>query len=143
MTKQQVNAQGTDTSLSRGQPQLSRWIRKKNGQGFSDMAYGVLLLYDNVRPHSATAMKNPFATLGWEYLHHPPYSPDLATSDFYLFPALNKNLTGRNLESNAEVKQCIKRFYRMQSSEFFLDIFLKLIKWYGKCLNALGTCVGK
>ncbi|GFU96429.1 histone-lysine N-methyltransferase SETMAR [Trichonephila clavipes] len=52
-------------------------------------------------------MQNPVATLGWERLHKPPYSPDLAPSDFHLFPALKKNLAGRRFGSNAEVKQSL------------------------------------
>ncbi|GFT04507.1 histone-lysine N-methyltransferase SETMAR [Trichonephila clavipes] len=56
---------------------------------------------DNARPHLAMAMQNHIATLGWEHLHHPPYSPDLAPRDFHLFSALKKNVTGRRFGSNA------------------------------------------
>ncbi|GFY15653.1 histone-lysine N-methyltransferase SETMAR [Trichonephila clavipes] len=87
-------------------------------------------------------MQNYIETLDWECLHHPPYSPDLAPSDFHLFPALKKNLAKRRFVSNTEVKQAVKRF-RMQSPEFLLEGFLKLIKWYDKCLNVLGTYVEK
>ncbi|GFT51752.1 histone-lysine N-methyltransferase SETMAR [Trichonephila clavipes] len=65
---------------------------------------GVLLLDD-----WATATQNHIGTLGWECLHHPPYSVDLAPSDFHLVPALKKNLIGRRFGSNAEVKQTAKR----------------------------------
>ncbi|GFW24463.1 hypothetical protein TNCV_607041 [Trichonephila clavipes] len=69
-----------------------------------------------------------------------PCISDLAPSDFYLFrlPSsiiLKKNLAG----SNAKVKEAIRRFFRMQSPDFFLGGFLKLIKRYDKCLNVLGT----
>ncbi|GFU77578.1 histone-lysine N-methyltransferase SETMAR [Trichonephila clavipes] len=84
---------------------------------------GVLLLDD-----SATATQNHIATLGWELLYHPPYSPDLATSDFDLFLALKKNLAGRCFGSNAKIKQAVELFFRMQSLEFCLQAFLKLIK---------------
>jgi histone-lysine N-methyltransferase SETMAR len=30
----------------------------------------------------------------WEVLDHPPYSPDLAPSDFYLFGPLKHHLSG-------------------------------------------------
>jgi hypothetical protein len=33
--------------------------------------------------------------LHYELLKHPPYSPDLAPSDFYLFPKLKLFLTGQ------------------------------------------------
>ncbi|KAG5309538.1 SETMR methyltransferase, partial [Acromyrmex insinuator] len=46
---------------------------------------GVSLLHDNARPHvaaSTTALLNQFS---WDVLTHPPYSPDLAPSDYHLF----------------------------------------------------------
>ncbi|GFU55976.1 hypothetical protein TNCV_1557311 [Trichonephila clavipes] len=64
-TKQQVNAQDTDTPLGSGRSRSSRWIQKK-WPGF--LRYDVLLLEDNARPHSATAMQNHIATLGWKRL---------------------------------------------------------------------------
>ncbi|GFT64493.1 hypothetical protein TNCV_2382381 [Trichonephila clavipes] len=36
-----------------------------------------------------------------------------------------------------------KRAQKMHSHESFLDNFLKLIKWYDKCPNILGTYVEK
>ncbi|GFV31360.1 histone-lysine N-methyltransferase SETMAR [Trichonephila clavipes] len=50
---------------------------------------GVLLLEDNASPYSSTATQNDIATVGLERLYR---SPDLAPSDFHLFPALTKNL---------------------------------------------------
>jgi hypothetical protein len=32
------------------------------------------------------------AYLGFQYLDHPPYSPDLAPSDYHLFPRLKNQL---------------------------------------------------
>ncbi|GFS82807.1 histone-lysine N-methyltransferase SETMAR [Trichonephila clavipes] len=89
------------------------------------------------------AMQNHIATLCWEHLHHPPCSPDLTPSDFHLFPALKKNLEGRHFGSKAEFKQAVESFFLMQSPEFFLMGFSKLMKWYDKCLNVLGTYVEK
>jgi histone-lysine N-methyltransferase SETMAR len=41
--------------------------------------------------------------LKFELVDHPPYSPDLAPSDFFLFPNLNKWLSGQRFFSNEEV----------------------------------------
>ena len=46
---------------------------------------GVLLMHYNARPHIAYITKEAIQTHDWEVLPHPPYSPDLATTDFYLF----------------------------------------------------------
>jgi len=37
------------------------------------------------------------------FLDHPPSSPDLAPSDYHLFPGLKKKLKGRHFSSDAEV----------------------------------------
>jgi transposase len=43
------------------------------------------------------------AYLDFHSLEHPPYSPDLAPTDYYLFPRLKKQLKGRHFSSDAEV----------------------------------------
>jgi histone-lysine N-methyltransferase SETMAR len=50
----------------------------------------VLLLHGNGRPYTAHATVNLLERRGWEILEHPPYSPDLASSDFHLFPNMKK-----------------------------------------------------
>jgi histone-lysine N-methyltransferase SETMAR len=43
------------------------------------------MLHDNARPHTATATQDLITIFGWEQFNHPPYSPDLAPSDFHVF----------------------------------------------------------
>jgi hypothetical protein len=38
-------------------------------------------------------------------LDHPPYSPDLAPSDFHLFHHLKKHLTGKKFDDSDEVQE--------------------------------------
>jgi len=44
--------------------------------------------------HTAGVATSVAAECGYELLPHPPYSPDLAPSDFYLFPLLKEHLRG-------------------------------------------------
>jgi len=53
---------------------------------------GVLLLHDNVPAHTSAVATSAAAECGYELLPHPPYSPDLAPSDFCLFPLLKEHL---------------------------------------------------
>jgi histone-lysine N-methyltransferase SETMAR len=55
--------------------------RKRLGQ----LARGVLFHHDNARTHTARATQERFQELQYQLLEHPPYSPDLAPSDFHLF----------------------------------------------------------
>ena len=57
---------------------------------------GVIFHYDNATPHISSATHQKLLRLGWEVMLHPPYSPELATSDFYLFQSL-QNLNGKTL----------------------------------------------
>jgi len=64
---------------------------------------GVLFLHDNAPAHRALATQQKLAYLGFHSLDYPPYSPDLVTSDYHLFPWLKKQLKGRHFSSYAEV----------------------------------------
>jgi histone-lysine N-methyltransferase SETMAR len=62
---------------------------------------GVVLLHDNVHPHTAACIRALLELFSWELFGHPPYSPDLALSDYHLFTYL-KNLLGLQCFSNNE-----------------------------------------
>jgi transposase len=66
-----------------------------------------LLVRDNARPHTARATIEALETLKFEVLSHPPYSPDLAPSDFIFFPHLKGDLKGTHFTSDDEVKQAV------------------------------------
>jgi histone-lysine N-methyltransferase SETMAR len=73
--------------------------RKRQGK----LANGVLLHHDNARPHTARATQERIQELQWE-LQHPPYSPDLARSDFHLFRPLKNHLGDRRFADDEEVQ---------------------------------------
>jgi len=50
----------------------------------------VLFLHDNALAHRALATQKKLAYLGFHCLDHPPHSPDLAPSDYHVFPRLKK-----------------------------------------------------
>jgi len=51
----------------------------------------VLVLNDNASAHGALVTLKKLVYLGFQCLDHPPYSPDLAPSDYNLFPGLKSN----------------------------------------------------
>ena len=53
-------------------------------------------------PCKALATQKKLAYLGFHCLDDPPYSPDLAPSDYNLFSGLKKQLKGRHFSSDAE-----------------------------------------
>jgi len=49
--------------------------------------------------------------LHYKLLEHPPYSPDLAPSDFYLFPELKLFLAGQRFSSNQEATAAVEGYF--------------------------------
>jgi histone-lysine N-methyltransferase SETMAR len=58
-------------------------------------------------------------SLKFTVVPHPPYSPDLAPSDFWLFPKL-ETLKGQHFSSDAEVEAAVCKWSRSQP-ETFID----------------------
>jgi len=81
----------------------------------------VFFLHDNAPVHWALAIQKKLAYLGFQCLDHPPYSPDLAPSDYHLFPGQKKQLKCRNFSSDAEVIAAAETWLDGQHSEFFLS----------------------
>jgi len=97
---------------------------------------GVVMIHDAC-PHTATAMQN-LMTFGWEQFNHPPYSPDLAPSDFHLF----LHLAGRRFHDD-EVKEAVTTYFASQAASFYDEGKQKLVQRYDKCLNNGGNHVEK
>lgn len=79
-----------------------------------------------------------FEELGYELLPHPPYSPDLAPSDYWLFPNLKRWLKGQRFYTDEEVKWETDAYFDGLSSasykkgiEMFPDRCIKCIALKG------------
>jgi histone-lysine N-methyltransferase SETMAR len=48
--------------------------------------------------------------LQWTVLHHPPYSPNLAASDYHVFSPLKDAIRGKKFEDDEEVISEVKRW---------------------------------
>jgi len=79
----------------------------------------VLFLHDNAPTHRALAVQKKLAYLSFQCLDHPPYSPDLAPSDYHLFHGQKKQLKGRLFSSDAKVIAAAETWLDGQTSEFF------------------------
>jgi len=104
---------------------------------------GIVLLHDNARPHSAGLTKNLLRQFHWDVFDHPPYSPDLAPSDFHLFPELKKWLGGRRYDTHEELESSINEHFKSLAAEFYEAGIGKLVHRYDKCLNLQGNYVEK
>ncbi|GFS92862.1 mariner Mos1 transposase [Trichonephila clavipes] len=60
---------------------------------------GVVFHQENARKHTSVVTRQKLWEFGWEVLIHPPYSPDLAPSDYSLFLAFQNFLSDKKLGS--------------------------------------------
>ena len=72
--------------------------------------------------------------MGIKTVPHPPYSPDPAPCDFWLFP----KLTGCRYEAIGEMKEAVTKVIDTLTQEDFHGAFQKLLERYNKCIAAGG-----
>jgi len=97
--------------------------------------------YYNYPAHQALATQKKLAYLGFQCLDHPPYSPELAPSDYHLFPGLKKQLKGCHFSSDTEVTDAVETWLDGQPSELFLSGLQKLDQRAKKCIEICGEYV--
>lgn len=73
---------------------------------------------DNAPIHRAETVTEKMDDFGLLRAPHPPYSPDLAPSDFYLFGALKSRIRGIEFQNSDEIKEWIQsEFEKIPSDE--------------------------
>jgi histone-lysine N-methyltransferase SETMAR len=76
----------------------------------------VLFHHDNAPPHRA-ARVHQFFDDNFEVVPHAPYSPDLAPSDFWMFPTLKDTLRGRTFSSRSALATAIFQWSQRNPKE--------------------------
>lgn len=76
-------------------------------------------------------------------MEHPPYSPDLALSDFHLFSALKDHLSGHRFAGDKDVKTAVMKWLKSQDTEFYEAGINELVPQLDKCINLGGEYVEK
>jgi hypothetical protein len=71
---------------------LERNIRNKRKRAQTSVPF----FQDNARPHIAVCNMDTIQKIKCNVLPHPPYSPDLAPSDYHLFGPLKEHLGGKS-----------------------------------------------
>ncbi|KFD52867.1 hypothetical protein M514_06177 [Trichuris suis] len=82
---------------------------------------GVLFHQDNAPAHSSRTVRTVLREFRWEFIPHPPYSPDVAPSDFFLFRKLKKHLKGTLFESMDDAKRAVSAWCNAQPPRFYKE----------------------
>lgn len=103
----------------------------------------VLFHHDNAPSHTSAVVVAKLMEIGFQLLSHPPYSPDLAPSDYYLFPNLKKWLAEKKLYSNEEVIAETNGYFSDLDKSYYLEGINKLEQRWTKCISLKGDYVEK
>ncbi|CAO4361051.1 unnamed protein product [Caenorhabditis nigoni] len=82
--------------------------------------------HDNARPHVSKQVKQELMGYGWNVLPHPPYSPDLAPSDYWLFGDMTRAFEGRSFNSRGAVEAALKQYFASRPAGFYRNGIHKL-----------------
>ena len=101
----------------------------------------VILLHDNARPHVAKIVKAALQELDWEVLQHPPYSPDLAPTDYHLFRMLSNEMRGVTFDNDKGLENWLNNFFESRSSDFWQNGINKLVDRWEQVVNTDGEYI--
>jgi histone-lysine N-methyltransferase SETMAR len=95
----------------------------------------IFLHHDNAPGHKAKVTQSFLTSKKLAQLPHPPYSPDLAPCDFFLFPKMKKNLKGRRFDMQGDLVKAMEEELEKFSEADLQDCFSA---WFGrmkKCID--------
>ena len=120
--------------------QLRTAIREKRR---GKLSKGVLLQQDNAGVHTCKVAMDAAERNGYELIPHSAYSPDLAPSDFFLFPNLKKNIRGLHFRSDEEVVTAVEEWVNGKYPDFFSSGLMALEHRWSKCITLQGNYIEK
>ncbi len=97
-----------------------------------------LLHDDNAPAHNAISVRQLLAKKQITSLDHPPYSPDLAPCDFWLFPRLKIVMKGTHFASSELIKASVTRELKSLKEEEFAKCFRGWQDRMQKCIKSEG-----
>jgi histone-lysine N-methyltransferase SETMAR len=103
----------------------------------------IIFHQDNAPAHKSVLAMGKLRDLPCKFLEHPPYSPDLAPSDFYLSPKLKPFLAGQRFSSNQEAIVAVEGYFTDLTNNHYRDGIMALEHRWNKCISLKGDCVEK
>ena len=90
------------------------------------------------RGHASLLIRSYLAKHQISVVTHPPYSPDLAPADFFLFTKLKTTLKGRRFETIEEIRKNSIREVRAITESAFQEAFQQWNKRWEGCMSSKG-----
>jgi histone-lysine N-methyltransferase SETMAR len=96
------------------------------------------LHHDNATPHTSSVTRSVLAERGIGTIAHPPYSPDLAPCDFWLFPTIKRDLRGHRFDDVEDLPVVVRECVRRIPSGDFKNCFNSWVHRHQKCVKYVG-----
>lgn len=96
------------------------------------------LLHDNAPAHKARLVTEFLASEKVTVLPHPPYSPDLAPCDFFLFPKLKFQLSGKRYKSRNALGSAVYQYLMSVPIKEYELCFQSWIERLKRCVQVGG-----
>ena len=103
---------------------------------------GFVFHWDNAPVHTAGKVKTFLQKKNVELLEHPPYSPDLAPADYFLFPKVKADLAGDYMDVDS-FKTKWDGVTSKLKEEAFANAYQKWVDRHRKCVRLDGDYVEK
>lgn len=113
-------------------PKVFGELRKNNAKR------RIILHHDNASSHTSHETSEYLATQNIELMGHPPYSPDLAPNDFFLFPTIKGKLRGQRFSTPEEAVEAFKNHVLELPQSEFKKCYEKWFERMDKCINLKG-----
>lgn len=116
---------------------LRESVRRKRPEKWSTKSW--MLHHDNAPSHTSHLVQSFLAKHGIPQVQQPPYSPDLAPCDFFLFPRLKKTLKGRRFDDQAAIKKNATAELLSLPRNAYKDCFEQWKHRWEKCVASQGV----
>jgi len=129
---QMVNKQLYQEVLAR----LRDAMRRKRPELWENQTW--MLHHDNAPAHASLLIRSYLAKHQTSVMPHPPYSPNLAPADFFLFAKLKITLKGRRFQTIEEIQENVIRELRAVIESVFQEAFQQWKKRWERCIASRG-----
>ena len=118
--------------------EVLRRLKKRVNRVRSAIAGNWKLHHDNAPSHTCSTVTEYLTINGITTIPQPPYSPDLAPADFFLFPKVKSSLKGHNHGTLSAVKEACTRTLKDVPESAYQGAFESWKSRWQKCVDAQG-----
>ena len=115
---------------------LREKVRRKRPELFANNSW--ILHHDNAPAHTALSVREFLASKQITMLEYPAYSPDLAPSDFFLFPKVREILKGRHFDDIDDIRSNTTAALKAIPQNQFQNCFEGWTKRWHRCIDTQG-----